>query len=265
MGRLENKHRGGLNNEKGIRYEEFYAVYKIASFLADFVDQQILIKSQVEGAYVDDLLIINEGHRSYYQLKNVQALLKYWSEIVADFLAQIVLSVDKKEDFDVTLVYSDTTFETTISEELRPYTVFEYFPYADSLYEVIMQSSSFKNTLARLCVLENATADTLYKIAKYLIGEWCSIDRQKGITIAELAKHIKESKVNTILDSDREISEDCINILNAIPDFSYKIRGKNIVWETTRSRNNSTEWTQELENKIIEISPCSAKEIFKIL
>ena len=66
MGRLENKHRGGLNNEKGARYEEFYAVYKIASFLADFADQQVLIKSQVEGAYVDDILVVNEGHYSYY-------------------------------------------------------------------------------------------------------------------------------------------------------------------------------------------------------
>ena len=265
MGRLENKHRGGLNNEKGARYEEFYAVYKIASFLADFADQQVLIKSQVEGAYVDDILVVNEGHYSYYQLKNVQSLLKSWNEIEADFLEQIILSVNKKEDFDITLVYSDNTFKTTISEELCPYTYFEYFPYADSLYEVIMQCASFNRVLMKLCVLENATADALYKIAKYLIGEWCAIDRQKGITIDYVVKQLKESKVNTILDSDREISVDCINILNAIPDFSYVIRGKNIIWETNRSRNNSTEWTRDLENKIIELCPGSAKEIFKML
>lgn len=265
MGRLENKHRGGLNNEKGARYEEFYAVYKIASSLADFAGQQILIKSQVGGAYVDDILMVNEEHYSYYQLKNVQSLLKYWGRIKDDFMAQIVLSQDKKEDFDITLVYSDSTFETTISEELYPYTNFEYFPYADSLYELIAQSPTLKDALKRLCVLENATADALYKIARYLIGEWCAIDRQKGITIADLAERIKDSSVNTILDSDREISADCRSILDAIPDFSYRIRGKNIVWETTRSRNNSTEWTRDLENKIIDMSPCSAKEIFKIL
>ena len=265
MGRLENKHRGGLNNEKGSRYEEFYATYRIASSLLNYYGHNILIKSQVEGAYIDDLMVETDNQYDYFQLKNVQKMETAWPEVREDAISQIKLSLDKQEQFSITIVYSDSTFHITLSDDLAKYTSLECFPFSKSIYEVIKQYSSFKNTLVELSVLENPTDDVLYGLAEYIIGKWCSIDRQEGLLIATLADQIKTSRLNTILDSNREMSSECKMILDRIPGFSYMIKGKNIVWEIEHSKNNSTEWTRELENRIVLHVPNSAKEIFKML
>lgn len=265
MGRLENKHRGGLNNEKGARYEEFYATYRIASSLVNFAECNMLIKSQVEGAYIDDLMVETDTQHDYFQLKNVQNVKNTWPEISEDILSQIKLSLDKQEQFSVSVVYSDTTFNVTLSKDIELYTKLEYFPYANSLLEVIQQYKPFKSALADLCVLERPTDDMLYGLAKYILAEWCSINRQEGLLLATLAYQLKDSGLNTVINSDRDISVECKEILDHIPGFSYVIKGKNIVWEIERSKNNSTEWTKELDDRIRCQMPCSAKEIFKML
>ena len=58
---------------------------------------------------------------------------------------------------------------------------------------------------------------------------------------------------------------ECKKILDLIPGFSYAIKGKNIVWEIKHSKNNSTEWTKELEDRIVRKMPNSVKDIFKML
>lgn len=133
MGRLENKHRGGLNNEKGSRYEEFYATYRIARSLHNLVEHHILIRSQIEGAYIDDLLVETDVQHDYFQLKNVQNVKSTWTEVREDIVAQIKLSSDNQEQFSITVVYSDPTFNVTLSEDIALYTELEYFPYASSL------------------------------------------------------------------------------------------------------------------------------------
>lgn len=265
MGRLENKHRGGLNNEKGTRYEEFYATYRITASLKNFAEYDVLIKSQVEGAYIDDLMVETDTQHDYFQLKNVQNVKNTWTEISKDIVSQIELSLDKQETFSISVVYSDSTFNVTISKDIAPYTKLEYFPYANSLFEVIKQYKPFESALADLCVLEMPTDDVIYGLAKYILAEWCSVNRQEGLLLATLADQLKVSGLNTVLDSDRDISVECKEILDHIPGFSYVIRGKNIVWEIERSKNNSTEWTKELDDRITRQMPCSAKEIFKML
>ena len=265
MGRLENKHRGGLNNEKGARYEEFYATYRIASSLPNYAENHILIKSQIKGAYIDDLKVEIDALHDYFQLKNVQNVKNSWAEIKEDIVSQVKLSLDNKEQFSISIVYSDAEFNVTLSEDIAPYTKLEYFPYANSLLEVIKQHKPFKDVLVDLCVFEKPTDDVIYGLAKFIIAEWCSVNRQKGLLIANLADQLKTSKLNTILDSDRDISAGCQEILDGIPGFSYVIKGKNIVWDIEHSKNNSTEWTQELDDRITHQMPMSAKEIFKML
>ena len=265
MGRMENKHRGGLNNEKGSRYEEFYATYRIAASLHNFAGHQILIKSQVAGAYIDDLLVETGTQHDYFQLKNVQNLKTIWTEVREDIVSQIKLSLDNQEQFSISVICSDSTFNVTLSEDIAPYTKLECFPYANSLLKVIKQYKPFEKVLSDLCVFEDPSDNDLYGLAVYIIGEWCSIDRQEGLLIGNLVEHLKASKLNTILDSDRDISMECKKILDLIPGFSYAIKGKNIVWEIKHSKNNSTEWTKELEDRIVRQMPNSVKDIFKML
>lgn len=265
MGRLENKHRGGVNNEKGAKYEEYYATYRIASLLPSCLDQCILIKSQVEGAYIDDLLIKTGVKHDYFQLKNVQNVKQSWTEIKEDVVSQIQLSIDKKEDFSVTLVYSDVSFNTILPEDIVDYFNFEWFPSTKSILELIGKYNPFKNALMDLSVFENPDDDTLYGLARYILGHWCGIDRQEGLLVSELADSLKCSNLNTILDSNRDISLECKEILDRITGFTYAIKGKNIVWGIEHSRNNSTEWTKGLDDRIICQVPKSAKDIFKML
>ena len=171
MGRLENKHRGGLNNEKGSRYEEFYATYRIAASLHDCAGHQILIKSQVEGAYIDDLLVETGTQHDYFQLKNVQNVKSTWTEVREDIVSQIKLSSDNQEQFSITVVYSDPTFNVTLSEDIALYTELEYFPYANSLFKVIKQYKPFEEVLSELCVFEDPTDNDLYGLAQYIIGQ----------------------------------------------------------------------------------------------
>lgn len=265
MGRLENKHRGGLNNEKGSRYEEFYATYLIARSLHNLAEHHILIRSQIEGAYIDDLLVKTDAQHDYFQLKNVQNVKSTWTEVREDIVSQIKLSSNNQEQFSITVVYSDPTFNVTLSEDIALYTELEFFPYASSLLKVIKQYKPFEEVLSDLCVFEDPTDNDLYGLAQYIIGQWCSIDRQEGLLIGNLVDHLKASRFNTILDSDRDISAECKEILDFIPGFSYAIKGKNIVWEVEHSKNNSTEWTKELEDRIVRQMPNSAKDIFKML
>lgn len=152
-----------------------------------------------------------------------------------------------------------------MSKELESCTRLEFFPYAVSVYRVIAEYEPFKEALKQLCAQENPSDDVLNGIAVLIGGLWWSVDRPHGISINELAEKIKVSPINTILDSNRKISDECKAILDSIPDFSYHIKGKNIVWESIHSKNNSTKWSKDLELKIIERSPRTAKDIFKIL
>ena len=171
----------------------------------------------------------------------------------------------KQEQFSISVVFSDPTFNETLSEDISPYTEMEFFPYANTLLDVIKQYKPFERSLADLHVVEKPTDDVIYGLAKFILAEWCSIDRQKGLLLDKLADRFKASRFNTVIDSDREISVECKEILDSIPGFTYFIKGKNILWNMVRSKNNSTEWTTELEERITREKPNSAKEIFKML
>ena len=73
---LSHKLKGGANNEKGNRFENHFAIFKITEYLNSYSESkaQVVFSSQVE-AFVDDLLIIlEEGNKEFYQIKNSKSL-----------------------------------------------------------------------------------------------------------------------------------------------------------------------------------------------
>ncbi len=70
---LASKHRGGEYNRKGNQYEDYYAVFSILREMSRG-HREAIVSSQVEGAYVDDLLIADAEHKTYHQLKNKEKL-----------------------------------------------------------------------------------------------------------------------------------------------------------------------------------------------
>lgn len=263
MGYLENKHRGGINNEKGSQYELNYATYQISNYLLLTNDHNIHIKTQIEGAYLDDLLITLDDIHKYYQIKNVKNL--HWQSLENDFNSQFDKSTANKEKFELGLVYSDSDFSAEISDKLKSHTEFIYFPYTSTLYLLIDSYKPFKDSLIKLCTIKEPTNDLLYGIATAIIGVWCSIDKPKGTSMNYIADKLNNFKVNTILNADKEINNKCKYILNSIPNFSYEIKGNKLIWDYAHSKGNSTMWTPELETAIIENKPSTIKDIFKLL
>jgi hypothetical protein len=73
---LSHKLKGGANNEKGNRFQNHFAIFKITEYLNSYSESkaQVVFSSQVE-AFVDDLLIIlEEGNKEFYQIKNSKSL-----------------------------------------------------------------------------------------------------------------------------------------------------------------------------------------------
>jgi hypothetical protein len=69
------KQLGGYINEKGNKYEGYFAVFKIAKYCTDFAsDRSNITFSAQETAFVDDLIININGRRELYQLKTTKRL-----------------------------------------------------------------------------------------------------------------------------------------------------------------------------------------------
>ena len=68
---LHNKNRGGNSGQKGNRYEDYFAVYKLAQLARDILQagSSIRFSSQLL-AFVDDLIIKHDSNLENYQLKN---------------------------------------------------------------------------------------------------------------------------------------------------------------------------------------------------
>lgn len=263
MNYLKNKHKGGVSSEKGLQYEMNYAVYKIACYLLACNEHSVRFQTQIEGAYVDDLLItVDDDVYNYHQIKNVKGLK--WATVESDFIMQSNQCTERSENFTITLVYSDPQFSTTLSEELKPHTNTLYFPYTTSLYGLINTHTPFKDALKELSAYDDPSEDLLYGIAEAIAGIWLSSNRMDGASITDIADRLKKSEINTVLDPDAEIAMECKTILDAIPDFSYEIKGKKIIWYSD-SFSGSTLWTSRLQNEIIENAPSTAKDIFKML
>ena len=108
MNRLKNKHKGGVNAEKGLQYEMNYAVYKIVCYLLACNEHSVRFQTQIEDAYVDDLLITVGDIYNYHQLKNVKDLK--WATVESDFIMQLNQCTERNENFTMTSLVSGEKF-----------------------------------------------------------------------------------------------------------------------------------------------------------
>jgi|tagenome__1003787_1003787.scaffolds.fasta_scaffold20810566_3 hypothetical protein len=81
---LKNKHLGGISGQKGTRYEDYYAVFRLAEYAGAAYStgggldgsETTRFMSQVEKCFVDDLVIEEMGRQQelFHQLRNVRSL-----------------------------------------------------------------------------------------------------------------------------------------------------------------------------------------------
>src|SRR4051812_21865889 len=78
---LKSKHQGGVNGQKGTRYEDYYAVFRLAEHAAAAYStgnglggsESMRFMSQVKRCFVDDLVIEGGQQQArFHQLRNAQ-------------------------------------------------------------------------------------------------------------------------------------------------------------------------------------------------
>lgn len=271
---LKNKHQGGESNQKGGLFEDFYAVYQIASCIAKYKPSFdcVEFQTQLEDTFVDDMLVAHPEQNMYHQLKNTQSLswgkVDKQGDIAFDFAHQIEDCKERDEKFALKLVYSlkDSKIGEQTPEEIKNHTSAEYFDYSPDLNSLVIISTPLKRTLMAISPNgEKAPTDDLANIASVFLGVWKGCDSKNRISLEEIIHRAENFKhVNLKIYPDESMSEDCKRILDAIEDLNYHISGKMFYWNIGRM-NGSCPWPEEMETEIIRQHPTDKWNLISIL
>ena len=268
---LNNKHSGGLNNQKGSLYEDFYAVYQIVSCIANYKKSldAVGFQTQLKDTYVDDLLIAYPNTNIYHQLKDTQILK--WIDgsrrtIQSDFEHQIADCKERDETFALKLVHSASKSNVAdIPPTLTTYTSTELFPHADDINQLFLISIPFKEALSQISAKGiTATDDELSIIATIFLGVWRGSDTNSRISLSDIVEKAGKIHLNLSIYPDAVISDECRQIFDAIDDLEYRICGRELVW-SMGFLNGTCWWTPDLENSIITANPRTKREIAQLL
>lgn len=269
---LAYKHRGGVNNQQGGLFEDFYVVYQIVSCIARYKTSlnAVNFQTQLEDTYVDDLLIAHLSKNIYHQLKDTKQL--EWTDgsshsIQYDFEHQIIDCKDRNEDFAMKLVYSAMTSSVAdIPQSISDYTSVEQFPHAEDLNQLLFISDSFRESLKLISAKGNAsTDDELLVLAMVFLGVWKSLNSKNRISLSSIVEEAnKVQNFNLAIYPDLEMSEECKLILDAIVDFKYRLYGRELVW-SCGLLTGTCQWREALETEIITTKPTTKREIAELL
>ena len=262
---LKNKHKGGKNNSKGNRYENYYAVFQIASLMNSCCDslKNVYLRSQLSDTFIDDLLIVKKNsQKTYHQLKDVQTL--NWNSLVKDFKRQAEISTEQQENFEIKLVHSIKDYSNNIPNDLVGYTTVEYFPSHNELNQLYWYYTPFKTAIVQIAV-EGSSDDALTGIAASILGAWTSINTDEPISLKQ-----NSEKVYNINGFDGlkvyptiEMSKKCMNILNNI-GVTFNINGTTLYWSYGHFEGK-IKLTKEIEQNLLEIVPSNFVVLIGIL
>jgi hypothetical protein len=248
---FEHKQRGGTANQKGSRYEDFFSIMKLAElfyFLMNHpVEQDIKVQAQAK-AFVDDLVISDELHSSqhHFQLKNTDNV--NWGQgnktISDDFNKQKQLN-DKLE-IQVTrtiLVCSDQSRVEFLSQKIptsiHKFAEVLFFPEAETLNQLILQHSVFKQTIENICFSRDS--DKLQALATVILGHWngnkATVYSAKKL-LSELQKTFPNylAVTSEMADLLPEVKEIFANIKN----FSHFIENGYLSWKYASGLDSGT-------------------------
>lgn len=237
---LNNKLRGGEVNERGNRYENYFATFRILELInnSPTLTKSIYISSQ-EKAFVDDLLIKVDQERELYQLKSSKKLKwgfgKKIKTLNFDFSIQRGIENFHKRNFKLFLTVSNESLRNDLNvslpKHLKKCTRIILFPYYDSIQKQIENDSKFKDELIKLSALNSPTTDKLESLAATILGAWNSSNK-KMIQLEDLYTKIENIGYSFIKARViNNIAADTKSVLDSIPDFKYIISNNYLTWE----------------------------------
>lgn len=279
---LQRKHTGGNSGQKGTRYEDYFAVYKLAQLAPGIVEQGLIVyfASQLL-AFVDDLIIdVPTQPLQHYQLKNSTTIS--WTggshPIKDDFAKQYTLnqSIHSRES-RLFLVVSDQSLSAKLPKSMPPdiqaFSQVVYFPYKSSIVDLAAQVSEFYSALVYLSAFETPEPDKIEFVAQALLGAWLTISSNpiSGHDLLTQAQsqtphYIRSFQLDFALDQDVE------KILSSIEDFKYNLAKGFLHWDYadglqtgTPPFSIDTEEFRRLQERIKDCRPATFEELEKLL
>lgn len=191
---LANKHRGGENNRMGNLYEDYYAVFSILREMSE-EHGDTTIAAQVEGAYVDDLLIVYGDNKIYHQLKNNANLswgnmshgnLKY------DFLMQARFSESCSEKYFLKLVVTNNFdhLERSLPDDLKKVASVEFYPMLADFNQYAYYPA-FADVAVKALGCSPFEIDKVENVATVLLGLWVG-GQCHGLNVYEIWNKMKQ-------------------------------------------------------------------------
>lgn len=248
---FEHKQRGGTANQKGSRYEDFFSIMKLAELFSLLmnhpVEQDIKVQAQAK-AFVDDLVISDELHSSqhHFQLKNTVTV--EWGRgdktISDDFSKQKQLN--DKLGIEVTrtvLVCSNQTRVESLNQKLpnaiRKFAKVLFFPEAETLNQLILQHSVFKQTIENICFSHDS--DKLQALATVILGHW-SNRKTTVYSAKELLSELQKTFPNylAVTSEMADLLPEVKKIFANIKNFSYFIENGYLSWKYAGGLDSGT-------------------------
>jgi hypothetical protein len=240
---VQNKTRGGAAGQKGIRYEDKFALLKIgeaaeSAFAKDgfFAEGRNVTFQGQAPCFVDDLVIFERRSKkvNHFQVKDVATLTwgKGAKSIASDFRQQLKLGKYHKLNTNLCLVVSRKSLARTLAtntpQDLSKKSTVIYFP-AGTLAH-LSKFPPMRNGLAAL-LGPNPSQDHLVSIGRMLMGVWA--DAGKAVTLKRLFEQLHESEAPLLrpLVPVTKLDPLLISVLNRIPDFKYSVENGFFVWK----------------------------------
>lgn len=228
---LANKHRGGENNRMGNLYEGYYAVFSILREMSKGHGYAV-ISTQVEGAYVDDLLIVDGENKIYHQLKNKVNLswggmqhgnLKY------DFLMQARLCESTSENFFLKLVvthYFDK-LEKSMPDDLKNVASVEFYPMLEDFNQYAYYPA-FADAAVNAIGCAAYEIDKLENVATVLLGLWVG-GLCRGMKVYEIWNKMEQMLYGKVIIDDSKVDE-LVALLQKMK-FTVRLKQSVLNWE----------------------------------
>ncbi|MDX1695988.1 MAG: hypothetical protein R3208_19640 [Ketobacteraceae bacterium] len=276
---LKNQIRGGENNAKGSRHENYFAVFQIAVRFPSALTRRIFISAQAD-AFVDDLVVVDQeaGARLSYQLKDAVAVdWRGTKGILGYFFRQHILDCEYHQMPDartVLVLGNQQVYEklkASVPEAIAAHTDVIYFENTESPNRLLLSNPEFRKAVEALCI--SSAVDKLEMIVQGLLGAWmaCSPVEQDLEKIVQ--KAIRQTRPNlfrNFYSEEDDLDPDFRAIIDSIDGLRYEVTNGSFSYSVggftgvIPHRVGSEEFRQ-LCNRIVSARPESALKLVEAL
>jgi hypothetical protein len=251
--RVHQRHTGGTAGQKGTRFEDYFAVYKLAEHLGRSYDpsgkfrdpKKIHVHNQVY-AFVDDVAVEFQASRTieHYQLKN--AVSVSWDagspSIKDDFNMQRKLCSHRGLTNRLYLVVPTDALRKKLDQKRVSAKVScdraLHFPYLG--FDLLVQSyKPFRNALLQISPFRSADVQTdkLLTLATYLLGTWISAPHV--LAIGRLASQLEKKPFAFArpMGGNLPIPADVKGIFKRIQGFQFRVQKGFLFWSCGSADN----------------------------